>query len=341
MGRGRVLPETGGSFQEAQAAQIQDYFEYRFPFPVRVGSRQSGLLPFMNKTVGVDRVSVFNFRSDKEHPYNGAFIENNSGVPLEAGPITFFQEGRYAGEAVLNYVSRGEKRLVSYGVDYDIQISAKQQTQPETTTRITINRGVAVIYRESVQNTAYQLKNKSTQAKTVVIEHPRQTDRTLKNATPAETTDHFYRFRVPLSGNQEAQLPVTEVISRQTSVSLGTLTRNQLVLFSGRETPAVIREKLGQIVDAQEEIARLRGELKTTQDKIEAVFHDQERLRENLKALRETREDRDLRVRYLEQLAKQEDEVSTLRENLDGLNKDIASAQARLGELIGSLTWQG
>jgi hypothetical protein len=93
-------------FQQADAARVQDFYEYKFPFPVRIASRQSALLPFLQKTMNVERLSIFNGRTDRGNPRLGARLENNTDIPFEAGPVTFFQDTRYAGEAVLDYLFR-------------------------------------------------------------------------------------------------------------------------------------------------------------------------------------------------------------------------------------------
>src|SRR5262249_30179086 len=181
----------------------------------------------------------------------------------------------------------------------------------------------------------------ATAAKTLIVEHPRQGDRKLKTGQPWETTDSYYRFRVALTAGQATELPVTEVISRQTSVTLTNLTRAQLVsTFSNKETPQEVRTKLGQIVDAQERIAGLKEDLTTAQAQIDSLFRDQERLRENIKALRDTREEQDLRSRYLTQLTRQENQIDTTRGDVEKLKKDIATAETQLAEMISKLTWQ-
>lgn len=327
------------AFQQATSTQVEDFFEYQFPFPVRLASRQSALLPFLQKTMNIERLSIFNARSDRGNPRLGARLENNTDVPLEAGPVTFFQDTRYTGEAVLDYLPRGEKRLVSYGLDYDIQVSSKAQSQPQNTTRVTVNKGIAVVYFESTLTTTYEIRNKGTDKKTLVVEHPRVGDRKLKGVEPFETTDGFYRFRVALNPGQSTEFAVPEIVSQQTTVVLQNLTRQQLVLFSGRETPAAVREKLGQIVDIQEQIAAMRADLNTTQSGIDVHFRDQDRLRENLKALRDTSEDQQLRTRYLDQLKKQEDQIDASRAHIDAVNKDLAAAQTKLGDLISNLSF--
>jgi hypothetical protein len=335
---GAAAPPVDAAFQQADALQVQDVFEYKFPFSVQLGSRQSALLPFVQKKMNVERLSIFNARSDRGNPRLGARLENTTDVPFEPGPVTFFESGRYAGEAVLPHISRGDKQLVSYGIDQDVVVSSKQQRQPETTTRLTINKGVAVLFRETVLMHTYEVRNKGSE-KTLIVEHARQTDRKLTGVSPWETTDSFYRFRMPLPAGDSTQLPVSEILETRTQVSLQTLNRDQLVMFSGRETPPVIRERLGQIVDLQDQIGGLNAEIAETHGRVETLFQDQERLRENLKALGGRRDEEELRRRYLGQLAKQEDEIARLRASEAKGSQQLNAAQNQLSELIATLSW--
>jgi hypothetical protein len=326
-------------FQQAEASRVVDFYEYKFPFPVRIASRQSALLPFLQKTMPIERLSIFNARTDRNNPRLGARVENNTDIPFEPGPVTFFQDTRYAGEAVLDYLPRGEKSLVSFGVDYDIQLASKQASQPETTARVTISKGIAVVFMESIATTTYEIRNKGNEAKSLIIEHPRINNRTLKGLSPFETTDGFYRFRVALTPAQSTTLEVPEVVARQTNVTLSTLTRPQLTLFAGKETPAQVREKLGQIVDLQEQIATLRAVAQSTQATIDSTYRDQERLRENLKALKNGVEEQQLRSRYLGQLRKQEDEIDASQKHVASVNTQMVAAQAKLSDLISTLAY--
>jgi hypothetical protein len=328
-------------FQEAQGVRVEDFYEYTFPFPVRIASRQSALLPFLQKTLNVEKLSIFNARTDRGNPRLGARLENNTDIPFEAGPVTFFQDSRYTGEAVLDYLPRSEKALISYGVDYDIQLASKQEGQPETMSRLTVAKGVAVLFMESVMTTTYEIRNKGTDTRTLIVEHPRINNRTLRDAKPFETTDGFYRFRVALNPGQATTLPVSEILARQTRVMLTALTREQLALFAGRETPPAVREKLGQIVDAQEQVASLTTDAQATQASIDGLFRDQERLRENFKALGTGAQSQPLRARYLDQLKSQEDQIQTMRTRIDAINKEIATARARLADLIATFAFGG
>jgi hypothetical protein len=336
-----VLAEARAAevFQQADAERVQDLYEYKFPFPVRIASRQSALLPFLQKTMPIERLSIFNARTDRGNPRLGARVENNTDIPFEAGPVTFFQDARYAGEAVLDYLPKGEKALVSYGVDYDVQIAGKATTQPETMARLTVSKGVAVLFMESVQTASYEIRNKGNDSKTLILEHPRAANRTLKGIEPFETTDGFYRFRVTLNPGQSTTLEVPEVVARQNRIALTSLARPQLTLFAGRETPAAVREKLGQIVDFQEQITSMKSDVQNTQNEIDTLFKDQERLRENLKALKAGVAEQQLRTRYLGQLRTQEDQIDRARAHITTVNTQLNTTQARLGDLITTLAF--
>jgi hypothetical protein len=333
-------PGQAARFQGAEATSIQDFFEYRFPFPVQLASRQSALLPFLQNTMPTERVSIYNPAADRGNPRLGVRVENNTGIPFEPGPITFFEEGRYAGEAVLAYLPRSEKRLVSYGVDYDIQIAGKAQSQPETTVRISAAKGIVVFFKESLLTTTYEIRNKGTAPKTLIIEHPRSSNRKLQGMEPWETTDSYHRFKINLAPGEMTEVAPSEVVSRATQVSVSQMNRQQFVeLFSGKDTPQALRAKLGEIVDVQERIATLNTERAEIEKRSTTLYRDQERLRENLKALRDTREDQNLRSRYLGQLSKQEDDITAIQVRADELSKEIKSTQSRLGELIEKLSW--
>jgi hypothetical protein len=204
--------------------------------------------------------------------------------------------------------------------------------------RLTIARGVATLFMESVATTTYEIRNRGTEQKSLIVEHSRAGNRALKSATPFESTEGYHRFRIALTPGQSTTLEVPEIVSRQNTVQLTTLTRPQLALFTNSGTPARVREQLGQIIDLQEQLASLRGQVKESQDGIDGVFRDQERLRENLKALGTGVEDRQLRSRYLGELQKQEDQLEAGRARMAAVNAEISRLQAQLGDLIATLS---
>jgi hypothetical protein len=344
IGRGRTRSRESvappAPTQTADASQVEDYFEYRFPFPIQLGARQSALLPFLNKPVKAEKVSIFKSGIDRDHPMNGALIENNADVPLEPGPITFFQDGRYAGETVIEYLSRGEQRLVSYGLDYDTQVGKQDTHRPEHVVRATAAQGVVTLFYESVQTTSYKFRNKGQESKTIVLEHPRENGTELRDLKPAETTAVSYRFRIPTEPGQEIEFPVTETVSSKEEVEISDLERMGFeLMFSAAEIPFELRSRIETIVRAREHLSELQDEKKPLEAQTKAIFNDQERLRENLKALGDRREERELRQGYITELQSQEQNIADLRNKAGELTKQISQQEGLVSQLISDLTW--
>ena len=193
--------------------------------------------------------------------------------------------------------------------------------------------------KEQTQTTRCQLKNKARKEKTILIEHPKQLRRELKNVEPRETTANFFRFQVKLGSDQEREFPVDEIISRETRLSIMQLDRRQLeVHFSGLRIPSSLRQQLDKVVSVREKLALLQGQAERLDQGIESIFRDQKRLRENLRSLGRGQEEMQLRERYLSQMNQQEDRIAHLRSDRSDLIQQISTQESLLSSLIGKLS---
>lgn len=327
---------------EAEAGQVEDYFEYRFPFPVSLQHRDSALLPFLNREIEAETVSVFNPANHPSHPYNSVRLKNNTGVPLEPGPVTVYQEGRYAGEAVLNYLNRGQESLIAYGLDYEINVTRRSSTSPEEVVRLVIQSGVARFFKERLKTTGYQLKSNAQRSKSLVVEHPRDDSLQLKSPEPAETTASYYRFQVEIEPDQEVKLPVQEIVSSQSSLALRRLDRNEFLLyFSNLNLPSDIEARLEEIIETITDLNRLEQQQRELQRQYDSVASDQERIRENLSALGKTPGEKQLTDRYIRQLQAQEDQLDELKQQREELQQRIREKESELNRLISNLSFEG
>ncbi len=327
---------------EAAAAQVEDYFEYRFPFKVSLRNRESALLPFLSREITAEPVSIFNASNHPSHPYNSVTFENSTGVPLEAGPITVLQEGRYAGEAVLEYLNRGAKGLISYGLDQELSLASRSSAQPEQVVRLIIQSGVARFFRESLRTTQYQIKSNSQRKKTILIEHPRNPSLRLKSPEPKESTASYYRFGVDLSPGQELELPVQEIASSESTLLLRRLSRNDfLVYFSNLNVPGNLKGRLQDVVKATSELNQLDQRLRENQRQYDEISSDQTRIRENLEALGKTSSEKRLAERYIQQLQAQEDQLEQLKSQRAQLQEERKQKEAELDRLVSQLSFDG
>ena len=81
-------------------------------------------------------------------------------------------------------------------------------------------------------------------------------------------------------------------------------------------------------------IARLDGEIAARQREVETIGRDQERVRENMKSLKGSAEERQLVQRYVKQLDDQETRLETVRREVQSLTAERQKAQADLNAFI-------
>jgi hypothetical protein len=111
------------SVEGATGTATGELFEYGFAGPVTIKKSQSAMLPFLQNKVSARKLLIYT-QNDGEHPVNAAEITNNTAQTLEGGPITVFDCGSYAGEALFETVKAGDKRLIGYAVDYGTRVIA-------------------------------------------------------------------------------------------------------------------------------------------------------------------------------------------------------------------------
>ena len=104
------------------AQEIADLFEYSIANPVTVRKDESAMLPFLQQKVSARKLIIYS-DSTKPNPFSAAEIVNNTGKTLDGGPITVYDAGEYAGEALVETIKSGDKRFISYGVDLGTRIA--------------------------------------------------------------------------------------------------------------------------------------------------------------------------------------------------------------------------
>jgi hypothetical protein len=230
----------------------------------------------------------------------------------------------------------GEKRLLSYATDLAVVVSEKQEMQGRRVTRLRSERGVLILHRDERDKRTYTVRNEDALPRTVVIEHPVRTGWTLDpaGAKPAETSTTAYRFRLTVASKQTATLDVSETHVGETRYSVDSLTDDQIqVMLAGSANPA-LEQALRAIAAKRNEIATIDRAIAAQQGQIDVIFKDQERVRENMQALKGSAEEKQLVQRYVKELDEQENRIAALRAEQQRLRASQESAVKELSALI-------
>ena len=104
-----------------------------------------------------------------------------------------------------------------------------------------------------------------------------------------------------------------------------------------RITPGM-QDVLRRVLDQKNQVSSLATQVQNRQQEIEAITKDQTRLRENMKALKGSAEERALLQRYTRQLDSQEDRLSSLTKEIADLQEKHIQAQAQLDRMVQDVT---
>jgi hypothetical protein len=324
---------------EARAQELGDLFEYKLKERITIRKNQSALVPIVQTQIAAEKVSLWNASGGSARPQRALWLTNSSHLTLDGGTFSVLEDETFAGEGLIEPVKPGERRLVSFAVDLSMLASVQQESEPRRITRVRIARGVMIHSSEMRETRTYTVRNEDTSPRTLIIEHPvRPGWKLVSDAKPDETTPSWLRFRVSVPAKQSAKLAVTEARPQESTFQVSNVSDEQIALFLRQKsiTPEV-EAALRRILEQKNRVAALQAEKEQADEQMSGIYDDQERLRENMKALKGSAEEKALLQRYTRQLDEQENRLDALKKEITELEARRAAAQAELDKMIQGL----
>jgi hypothetical protein len=329
----------------AAAADLGDLFEYRITDPVTIAKNQSALVPILSSEVKVERVSLWSRASGSGRPLGAVWLTNTSYLTLDGGTFSVVEGEGFAGEGLIDPLAPGERRLLSYATDLGVLVSVERSPAAHGIAHLRAAGGVLIEENEERTATVYRIRNEDTSPRVVVVEHPATGGWQLAGGPePAERSTDAYRFRVPAKAKEELALEVPERRTTFSRIAIGEIDESQLETWSHAGLSAAdLAAVLGPVIDKRRELAEYDEQIKRLDEERQAIFTDQARLRDNLKSLGRSSEERRLIERYTRQLDEGENRLTALRDETtrvssarDRARDELAQAIARTSFDIGA-----
>lgn len=318
----------------ADTRQAGELFEYSFPAPVTVKQGESAMLPFLQQKIGARKLLVYS-DSYGLNPRDAAELANNTGKTLDGGPITVYDSGSYAGEALVETLPMGDKRLISYGVDLGTRVTTAFNSSKEVVREIHFQRGILTARNAMQETKTYTIKNVDAKAKTLVIEHSQRPGYTLLERKPSETTASAYRFEVKLAAAGTEIFPVREEHVYDQTLSVTNLTPDVLAVYvQNKSLNEAARRQLDQIAQKKAEVAANDAALRQADADIASITQDQTRIRSNIESLNRVNGQQDQVQQYARQLAAAETKLAALRDTQSDLRKKKTALEGQLNSLL-------
>ncbi len=321
----------------AQTQELGDLFEYKLKDCVTIRKNQSAMVPILQTRIDAEKVSVWN--PSQPSVLRALWINNSSDLTLDGGSFNVLDTDAFAGEGLMDPIKPGEKRLLSYAADLGLLVDEKQKSEKQKITRIVIAHGAMTQITEEREEHIYTIRNRDTSARTVVIEHPARQGWKLADGTqPAESTASFHRFRLNAEPKKTTIVSVEEYRPVSTRYQLTNVSDSQVDYFvSQNAVNAEVEKVLRQVAGQKNTIAGFEADLAARKVQMSSIAEDQQRVRENMKALKGSSEEKALVERYARELNDQEDRVQSLQHEISDLQQRRDAAQKALTEMIEGL----
>ncbi len=314
--------------------EVGELFEYGFSTPVTVKRGESAMLPFLQEKITSRKLLIYSDESSV-NPMNAAEITNSTGKTLDGGPITVYDGGSYGGEALVETLKAGDKRLISYAVDLGTRVTTRIDSERELVREIHLNRGILTTRAAQQETKVYSVKNVDQKAKTLVIEHPLRDGYKLLNAKPVETTAHAHRFELKLAPGAESKFPVSEEFIFENTLGIQSQSpESLLVLIQNKAISDAGRRALQSIADKKREIAAADSDMNRMSAESQEIERDQNRIRQNISSLSHISGQEAQVQQYSRQLAAGEAKIVTLRDQANDIRKKRQTLQTSLDDMI-------
>ena len=352
VGAGMALPSAAPAMSPTEARQqleaaalgrdLGDLFEYHVKGPVTIHKNQSALVPIIQTNVEAEKVSLWNPSLESARPLRALWLTNSSPLTLDGGSFSVLEDETFAGEGLMDPLKAGEKRLLSYAADLGLRVTTNVGSESERVQRVRIAHGVMYQTNEVRETKTYTVRNEDTSPRTLIIEHPLRPGWSLASNAPKadETSAAYYRFRLAVEPKSTATLAISESQPVQQSVEINNINPDQITFYlQQRSITPEIEQALRKIIAQKDRVAGFEEEAAKRKTEVETIYDDQQRLRENLKSLKGSAEERTLTQRYLQRLNDQETRLETIQKEIADFEKQQQQAQAELDAMIEKLAF--
>jgi hypothetical protein len=316
---------------------------YELPEPVTVPNGSATMLLLLDREVPGE--SSFLFAPDPgvpdsaAHPFRVARFTNQTGGLLERGPLTFFGEGGFLGQGVIDGLPAGASATVPFAMEQSLAVERNVEYIEEGATLHQVEMSQLVIKRQVGPRTHYTVKSGNARPSKLWLKHPRQPGSKLLSP-PEKTEDNVGTGSalVPVQVGPQSTVMVTldERQGQQQAVDwLSPLAEEAVKGYlaapdadhasaAALKSAFALRNDWKKLAD---EMSRLRGE----QQELE---RSTEETRDNIKAIEKNKAADDLRKSLTARLGKASARLDVVAKRLIEADLQVKELELRFREAI-------
>lgn len=338
--RMQAMPETMANSVESAATGegLGELFQYNVNVPVTVGRGQSAMVPIVSSRLKPEKDLIYNRAKMETHPVATLRFKNSTGLTLERGPVTVFENAEYVGEAVLPFTADKAEAIISYAIELGVHI--KEDDSYETQLHsLFIKEGYLVQQIYDIRRTCYRVDNRTPQPKTILIERPTNKHFIVFDTPdPAEKSLETNRYKIEAPPDIITELTVQERRLREHREGLRNLSYAGLQkYFENKFLDKHTYEGLRALLDVLAEIAQLEKFTTEQENQRGQIYNSQEQIQKKMGVLAKDGEEGRLRGRYVKQLTQQEETLSEIDKTIAGTRAEIEKKKEQIKQIIAQL----
>ena len=313
-----------------------ELFQYTVKQGVDLPRGRSAMLPILKQDVEIERLSIYDQATHGTHPMRGIRLINGKELKLPEGPMTILDNGAYAGDATLPFTGPEDKRLLTYSVDLEMQVTPSRKQESRLIKGI-IAQGVLKLEYTADLTQTYAIVNESAQERSLWIAHPINQGWKLETPEePTETTESQYRFEVAVAAGQEQAFKVNETRTYHQHYRLVDHNINQLTVWSNNgELDEDLRKAIAKAASLKSKEQQLRQQAQDQRNQTGTITQEQRRVRDNMARVNR---DSQLYQRYVTKLTEQEDKLEALQTKAFELDNQANAVRDELAAYLKSLS---
>ena len=354
-------PTLGAPAPSADSAENLSGASFSLAAPVNVRAGESVTLPFIDMPIAAEETAWIQPASAAHNPWHAVSLANSADVTLPAGSVTLYETTPagplFAGEAQLNIVPPGQKRLIAFGEDQKVRVDRELKAKGMIS-EIILAKATITVTRLVRDTTIYRLTNDDSKPRKIVVDHPRADGLALASPplSQASLVSNAWRFSSEVAPGKTEILEVSVDRPIGQSVAIGSLSSGALAQFlaiddreigSGRAGFAALlsqigvdeamKDRLEKIADAADALEDANRRVAKSLEERKAIVADQARLRENLRV---APAGSDLAKIATRKLLDQETQLEHIDAETKSATDAQAAARATLEELAGKAAAQ-
>jgi hypothetical protein len=313
---------------QVETSDLAELFEYRVG-NVSVRRGESAMVPVVQHRGEYRRELLYNGQKHPDNPVASLRMHNDSGLTLERGPATIFEDGEYRGEAIVPFTKEGSEVVLAHAVELGIRVG-EQAEMSHWVSGIELKEALLHIQEHLVQTTTHTLTNDTDEEQVVTVERATWGELS-ETREPDEHNAEHRRWRVQCDPRSATTFVVAERVLRSRHQRVADESMSALARYL--EETALdegARQKLADILLLHQMMARIDAQLESLREEQEGLASRQERLRRNLTIQPASEEESEIRRRSSEDFRRTQDREDEIMGEMERLRGDRTKAEADL-----------